>query len=197
MNNKAHFNPKSMTWVISLVVMIIISAGVIFGSSALSELANKKYDKHYEVGFTVASVEEVDISGVNAQELGVTAVERALDESGNTVAYVVTGSTVGYNTEVPIEMKTTIAQTDDGTLVCGIDILHQEETEYLGVRIETPEFKQQFENRLLPVISSLDTAKGSKIDVISKSTISSEAVIAGVTNAQSILVDLGFIDSAE
>ncbi len=35
MKKQAHFNPKSFKWVISLVVMIVISAGVIFGLSLI------------------------------------------------------------------------------------------------------------------------------------------------------------------
>ena len=40
MNSKAHFNPKSMKWLISLAVMIVLSVGVIFGSKAIDNLAN-------------------------------------------------------------------------------------------------------------------------------------------------------------
>lgn len=187
MSSKAHFNPKSMKWIISLVIMIVLCVGVIFGSKALYNLANAKYDEHYEIPFTIASTESVDISALNVSDYSVSAVERALDSDGNTVAYVVTGTTVGYNAEVPIEMSTTVSA--DGTLVCGIEILKQKETEYLGVRIQTDDFKNQFEGRLVPVVSSLSSSKGSTIDVISKSTISSEAVIDGVTNAVNFLSD--------
>lgn len=191
MNSKAHFNPKSMTWLLSLAIMILLSAGVIFGSGAIDSLANKKYNEHHEIGFTIASTEAVDISSVNTDQFGVTAIEKAFDASGNTVAYLVTGTTVGYNAEVPIEMVTTVSA--DGTLVCGIDILHQEETEYLGVRVQTDEFKNQFEGRLLPVVSSVDSAKGSTIDVLSRATISSEAVIDGVNHAVDALAAAGLI----
>ena len=78
-------------------------------------------------------------------------------------------------------MATTI--TADGKVVCGIDIIKQEETEYLGVRIATDDFKNQFTDKKLPVSSSNSIEKGSKIDVIAKSTISSQAVIDGVDNA--------------
>lgn len=192
MKSKAHFNPKSARWLISLAVMIVLCAGVIFGSQALYKQANAKYDEHHEIPFTAAESQSVDISAYNAADYGVTAVEKVLDSSGNTVAYTVTGTTIGYNAESPIEMTSTISS--DGTLVCGIDILHQDETEYLGVRITTDDFKNQFEGRLLPVVSSAGTSKGSTIDVISKSTISSEAVINGVTNAVEFLNTAGLIE---
>ncbi|MCM1114032.1 MAG: FMN-binding protein [Clostridium sp.] len=194
MSSKAHFNPKSMKWLISLAVMIILSAGVIFGSIAIDNLANKKYREHQEIGFTIASTQAVDIAATNAGNYNVTAVEKALDASGNTVAYVVTGTTIGYNQESPIEMKSTISA--DGTLVCGVDILHQDETEYLGVRIASNEFKNQFEGRYLPVVSSVGTAKGSTIDVLANSTISSDAVINGVNNAVDFLKDASMLEAA-
>lgn len=195
MSNQAHFNPKSMKWLISLAVMIVLSAGVIFGSQAIDNMANKKYNEHHEPGFTIATTEAMDISGYDTASFSVTAVDKALDASGNVVAYVVTGETIGYNQEAPIEMATTISA--DGTLVCGVEILYQNETEYLGVRIQTDDFKNQFDGRLLPVVSSVGNAKGSTIDVISKSTISSEAVINGVNNAVDFLGGANLIEAAE
>lgn len=195
MNNKAHFNPKSMTWIISLVIMIILTAGVIFGSKAVYSAANQKYDEHHELSFTIASTEAVDISALDVSAFDVTAIDKAMDASGNVVAYTVTGTVLGYNQESPIEMTSTISA--DGTLVCGIDILSQKETEYLGVRIAADDFKNQFDGRLLPVVSSVDTAKGSTIDVLSKATISSEAVIKGVNNAYDALVQANLIEAAE
>ena len=195
MNSKAHFNTKSMKWLISLAVMIVLSAGVIFGSRAIDELANKKYNEHHEPGFTSASTEAIDIAGYDTASFNVSAVEKALDASGNVVAYIVTGETVGYNQEEPIEMATTVSA--DGTLVCGVEIIHQNETEYLGVQIQGENFKNQFKGRLLPVVSSADTAKGSTIDVIARSTISSEAVIDGVNNAVDFLGGANLIEAAE
>ncbi|MDE5974772.1 MAG: FMN-binding protein [Eubacterium sp.] len=195
MNSKAHFNPKSMKWLISLAVMIVLSAGVIFGSKAIDELANKKYNEHHEPGFTIVSTEAIDIAGYDTASFNVSAVEKALDASGNVVAYIVTGETVGYNQEEPIEMATTVSA--DGTLVCGVEIIHQNETEYLGVQIQGENFKNQFKGRLLPVVSSADTAKGSTIDVIARSTISSEAVIDGVNNAVDFLGGANLIEAAE
>lgn len=187
MNKKAHFNPKSVTWLISLAVMAVVCVGVIFGSKAIYNAANKKYIEHVEPGFTISSTEEIDVSSMNISEYGVTKVQEAYDSSGNVVAYVVDGKVTGYNTAVPIEMSTVI--TADTAIVCSVDILHQEETEYLGVRIETPEFKKQFEGRYFPVISSKSLKRGSKIDVLAGATVSSEAVIEGTAKAQKFVAD--------
>lgn len=187
MNKKAHFNPKSLTWLISLVVMIVLCVGVIFGSKALYDFANKKYLEPVEVTFTIDSTKDLDITGTNASNYSVTAAKEAYDANGQLVAYVIEGTTIGYNQESPIEMSTIISA--DGTLVCGIDIIKQEETEYMGVKIATDAYKNQFKGRYLPVVASTSSDKGSKIDVIAKSTISSQAVIDAVNNAQGFVVD--------
>lgn len=195
MSSKAHFNPKSLKWIISLVVMIILSAGVIFATISADNLANKKYREIYDLSYTVASSESVALVSATATEYGVTAVEKQLDASGNIIGFLVSGTTVGYNAEVPIEMTATI--TADGQYVVGVDILKQEETEYLGVRIQGDDFKNQFKGRLLPVVSSVGNDKGSNIDVLSKSTISSEAVIDGVSNAVEYLKATNLITPVE
>ena len=177
MKSKAHFNPKSLTWLISLVVMIVLCVGVIFGSKALYDFANRKYNEPVDIDFTIASTTDIDISSMNADTYGVTSAKEAYDESGNLVAYIIEGTTIGYNTSVPIEMST----------MCGIDILHQEETEYLGVRIEESSFKDQFTGRYLPVVISGGSEKGSGIDAIARSTVSSQAVVDGVNNAQNFV----------
>lgn len=185
MNKKAHFNPKSLTWLISLAVMIILSVGVIFGSKAIDNLANKKYNEHVQMDFTIASTQVMDISALNTADYNIKTVEQAYNASNEPVAYIVEGTTVGYNQESPIEMTSIIST--DGTVVYGIDILQQEETEYLGVRIEEDFFKNQFEGRYLPVVSSGSSTKGSTIDTIANATISSQAVIDAVNNAQSFV----------
>lgn len=185
MSKKAHFNPKSLTWILSLVVMIIVCVGVIFGSKAIYDFANKKYNEPVDIDFTIASTSDLNISSMDADKYSVTSVQEAYDSSNNLVAYIVEGTTIGYNQSSPIEMTTVISA--DGTLVCGIDILHQEETEYLGVRIEEASFKDQFTGRYLPVVASGSTEKGSVIDTLANATISSQAVIDGVNNAQSFV----------
>lgn len=187
MTKKAHFNPKSLTWLISLAVMIVVSVGVIFGSKALYAVANAKYNEHAKIEFTIADTKDVNVSSMNTAKFNVKSVKEAYDSSNTLVAYIVEGTTIGYNQEFPIEMSTIISA--DGGLVCGIDILSQKETEYLGVKIEEATFKNQFEGRYLPVVASGSSSKGSPIDTIAKSTISSQAVIDAVNNAQGFVLE--------
>ena len=91
---KAHYNPKSLRWLISLIIMLVIGIAVVFGSSALKKLADAKYNTPVDVDFTVAQA--VPMS-VEENDFNVTSVEKALDAQGNTVAYVIKSSQVGYN----------------------------------------------------------------------------------------------------
>lgn len=187
MSKQAHVKKNSFTWLISLAIMIVLSAAVIIGCVVLDNAQNGKYRNPVEIGFTIAETKEIDISATNAGDYNITAVEEAYDASGKVVAYVVKGTTVGYNADVPIEMSTTISA--DGTILCSIDVLHHEESEYLGDRIATDAFKNQFTARLLPVVASTSQDTGSKIDMLAGSTISSDAVLEAVNNAQSFVVD--------
>lgn len=187
MTKKAHFNPKSLTWLISLAVMIVLCVAVVFGSKFIYDFANQKYTEHHEVSFTISSTKDVDISDMRPGQYSVKSVKEAYDSSNKLVAYIVEGTTMGYNRQSPIEMSTIISA--DGNMVCSIDILDQNETEYLGVRIEEPSFKSQFEGRYLPVVLSGGTTKGSPIDGLTRATISSQAVIDGVNSAQSFVVE--------
>lgn len=179
MKPQAHYKPKSLKWLISLAVMIVLSVGVIVGTIAINKAVTEKNNQPVEVGFEIASTLPVSLS---ENELNVTSVEKAFDSKGNMVAYIVYGNVIGYNQEVPIEMSTVI--TPDASVVCSVDIINQQETEYLGVRIQTDEFKNQFKGRKLPVKSSASLTKGSSIDMLAKSTISSQAVVDGVNNAK-------------
>lgn len=42
MKKQPHFDPNSKTWIISLIVMIIVSLAVIFGSNAIYNQENVK-----------------------------------------------------------------------------------------------------------------------------------------------------------
>ena len=187
MSKQAHFKKNSLTWLISLAIMIVLAAAVIVGCIVLDNIQNGKYRNPVEISFTIADTKEIDISATNAADYNISAVEEAYDASGNVVAYVVTGTAIGYNADVPIKIASTVSA--DGTVLASIDVLEQEETEYLGVRIKEDAFKNQFTARLLPVVPSTSDETGSPIDLIASSTISSNAVLEAVNNAHSFVAD--------
>lgn len=178
MKNKAHYNPKSNKQIISLIIMIIVTVALIFASVSLAKVISEKSKASAEIDFSVNITTPI---AVKENDLNVTGVENAFDSKGNLIGYVVKTATTGYNADVPIETATTI--TKDGKIVVGINILKQEETEYLGVRIQQDSFKNQFNGKKLPIADSSTVEKGSKVDIIAKSTISSKAVIDAVNNA--------------
>lgn len=173
---KAHSNPKSLKWIITLAIMIVVSIIAVVATVGITKLASNGAGEEVNI-----SVSKTTPLSVKENELNVTGVEKGFDAQGNLVAYVVKTSTVGYNADVPIELASTISA--DGKYIVGIDVLKQEETEYLGVRIQTDEFKNQFKGIKAPAVSSASIEKGSKVDLLAKSTISSEAVLEGVNGA--------------
>lgn len=177
MQMKPHYNPKSLRWLISLAVMLVLTVCVVVGTVVATNISEK--NSHEIIDFSFDANATAIPMAVEENELGVTGVGKIMD-GGNVVAYVVTDTVTGYNQEVPIKMSVTL--TKDAKAVAGIDILEQEETEYLGVRICTDDFKSQFDGKSLPIVSS-SLEKGTKVDVISGSTISSKAAIDGVNNA--------------
>ena len=158
--------------------MIIVTIALVFASASLAKSITEKNKATQEIDFNVNLTTPI---AVKENELNVTGIEKAFDTTGNLIGYIVKTKTIGYNAEVPIETATTI--TKDGKTVVGIEILKQEETEYLGVKIQQDSFKNQFNGKKLPIADSSTVEKGSKVDVIAKSTISSTAVIEAVNNA--------------
>lgn len=176
---KAHTNPKSLKWIVAVVIMVAISIATIFATKAISGAMTTKANTE----IASISVSKTTPVALEENEFNVTAVENAFDNAGNQVGYVIKTSTIGYNAEVPIEIATTI--TRDAKYIVGIDVINQMETEYLGVRIAANEFKDQFKGIKAPIVSSSSIEKGSKVDLIAKSTISSQAVVDGVNGAVS------------
>lgn len=179
MSKKAHNNPKSNTWLIPFAIMLVISVGVVFGSVAIQKAVTQANNQPVATDFTITSTTPMAVA---ENELGITGVEKAFDSTNNVVAYVIKQQAIGYNQESPIEMASTI--TADGNVVCGIEIISQEETEYLGVRIMEDSFTNQFKGKKLPLKGAGSIVKGSEVDLIARSTVSSQAVVDAVNNAQ-------------
>ena len=89
----------------------------------------------------------------------------------------------GYKSD--IRVQSTFAA--DGETLAGIRVLSQDETEYLGSRVETAEFTSLFMGRRAPLKLRGSVTPGSPIDGLSGATISSQAVIEAVNNAYAYL----------
>ncbi|TGC09662.1 Rnf electron transport complex subunit RnfG [Methanolobus halotolerans] len=96
---------------------------------------------------------------------------RALDESGNVVAYAFFHEQTGYGG--PIMVAGAVDSSFSNVL--GMDIIRHEETPGLGAKITTNDFRSQFQG--VPV-SELDLSRdGGSIDAITGATVSSRAVV--------------------
>jgi len=176
---------KKYVWVITVVAMLALSLAVVYLSRNYYIAELGKYDTPVEVAFTVASVEDIDISGMSADKYDVRAAQKAFDQDGNLVAYVIESTAVGFNSAKEIVVASTI--TADGSVLAGINVLEQSETEYFGARISTTMFTDRFTGRYLPVMLTGESGRGAHVDALSKSTISSTAVVKAVDNAYEFL----------
>ncbi|HIR60620.1 MAG TPA: FMN-binding protein, partial [Candidatus Faecivivens stercoravium] len=71
----------------------------------------------------------------------------------------------------------------DATLLAGIEVVSQDETEYYGDNISKESYTSRFTGRLFPVLSSTDSGVGSKVDGWTGATYSSNAVIQAIDDA--------------
>lgn len=175
------------TWLISLAVMLVASVAVVLLTAAVKTSAYAKYEESQPIPFTIASFEELDLSAYAADEYQVISASRCLDESGNVVAYAVETSVFGFNADKPIILKSTVSA--DGTLLVGIEVVEQHESEYYGDRIALSSFTEKFNGRLLPVLLTTDGGKGSHVDGLAGATFSSKAVISSIDLAQRFVAE--------
>lgn len=121
------------------------------------------------------SIASAGISGCSVDEV---VVAKAGDEVKGYVVTVTTSE--GYGGDIQISAG--IAA--DGT-VKGIEMLSIEETAGLGMNADTPEFKNQYAEKLVEsfVVTKVGAAADNEIDAISGATITSDAVTNAVNSA--------------
>ncbi len=118
-----------------------------------------------EAGFSQESVEEVLL---------------ALDGSGNKAGYVLDVITMeGYGGEIEILMGI----TNEGTLN-GIEIISIGETAGLGMKADTPQFKDQFKGKNVTQFAYTKTGASMdyEIDALSGATITTNAMVNAVNS---------------
>lgn len=168
------------TWIISLVVMLLLSGAVILATQQVDAAVYGKYRESQPVNFTVDTTESAALSE-NAADYHVNAAENCYDASGNLVAYTVETWEYGFNTEQPIVIRSTISA--DATMLAGIEVVSQKESEYYGDRISLDSFKERFVGRLFPLLSATESGRGSHIDGLAGATYSSNAVLTAIDDA--------------
>ncbi|HAG68819.1 MAG TPA: FMN-binding protein [Lachnospiraceae bacterium] len=184
--------------IVTLAVITLVS-GVLLGFifeltkepiAAQEELARQNAAKSvFESAETFEPVEELNTEEGRASmekllaeegftQEAVTEAFYAKDGSGNTLGYVLNVRTMeGYGGEIDISMGI----LNDGTLN-GIEILSISETAGLGMKADTPEFKDQFRNRKVSRFSYTKSgaAMDYEIDALSGATITTNAMVNAV-----------------
>ena len=177
---------KRFSWLISLAIMLAASAVVILASDRVTAAVYGPYQESQPVP-SIASMTEMDISAYDTEAYQVEMVQSCTDESGAVVGYAVDTWEYGFNSEQPIRLRSTIST--DGSLLIGVEVLEEHETKHYGAQISESWYPDRFDGRLLPVLSSSQSGRGSHVDGISGATYTSNDVLRAVNNASRFVTE--------
>ncbi len=173
-------------WV-ALALALVVSAGVVVLACGWYSAAREAYFAPQDsVTVTVAGAKELPVSDTAKERYGVESAAQALDAAGQPTGYVIVTAQKGYKSVIRVQSTFTL----DGKLLAGMKVLEQDETEYLGVLVQTEGFMAQFAGRKLPMRLWNDVRLGSPIDALSGATVSSQAVVDAVNNAYAYVKEL-------
>lgn len=170
--------------VLAFVVMLAISVGLVPLAAVWYNAARAQALTPAE-GVTVplSVVRELELTEQEKEEYRVETAAQAEDAEGRVTGYFIITSARGYKSD--IRVQTTFAA--DGETIADIRVLSQDETEYLGTRVEAVEFTSLFAGRLAPIKLWGTATLGSPIDALTGATVSSQAVVDAVNHAYAFL----------
>lgn len=174
--------------VIVLAVIAMVSAGIlaqVYGITSVIIEDNQARALESSVFEVLAGTSKVEIIRRSADELGVddpkemrekeqttSLIYQGLNDAGQIIGYAFVGEANGYGGVVRILVGVD-EQTDQ---ILQLKVLEHTETPGLGSKIENESFRNQFVG-----LKQSDSIKlGEDIDVISGSTVSSQAVVEAV-----------------
>lgn len=165
---------------LAFALMLAGSVGLVFGAAVWYNTARADVLIPAD-GMTVpmAVARVMDVTAQDKDAYRVESAAQAQDTDGRVTGYVIITVARGYKSD--IRVQTTFAA--DGETIAGIRVLSQNETEYLGTRVESAAFTSLFAGRRAPMKLWGAATIGSPIDALSGSTVSSQAVIDAVNNA--------------
>ncbi len=126
------------------------------------------------VPVSVEDAVPVPVEKTLRDRFGVLSIAHTRDEQ-----IVVVSVVRGYKSD--IRVRSVFAP--NGETLLAMQVLAQDETEYLGERVQTDAFAAQFAGRRAPLKLWQAATVGSPIDALSGATISSQAVVDAVNNA--------------
>ncbi len=154
---------------IVVLVAICVVAGVLLGEvhAITAPVADANAEKKAQEIYAGLVPDAASFEPQTCSVAGCTAALKALDASGQTLAYVIVAQSKGYGGQVPIA----VAFTADGT-VRSITAMSNDETPGLGTKIANDSYIGQY------VGLAAEPADAGDIDFISGATISSRAALA-------------------
>jgi Na+-translocating ferredoxin:NAD+ oxidoreductase RnfG subunit len=173
--------PKLWDTILGVGVMAVLSVAVVLTVAAVRENAVGKFDEQITDLPQIAETHMMAADGYDLATFGITSVDECVDAAGNLVAYRLSASVTGYNQESPIEMATTISK--DGTVLFGIEIIKQKESEYYGDRISGADFQNRLSGRYLPIFRTGEAGQGAHVDGLSGATVTTNAVFGAINQA--------------
>ena len=184
MTKKQDLRYRGSSRLLATLLMLAVSVGMVFAAAWWYNTARADYLTPAE-GVTVP-LSVARVIPVTAQEKAtyhVDSAAQAEDASGRVTGYLIITTVRGYKSD--IRVQSTFAA--DGETLAGIRVLSQDETEYLGTRVESADFAALCLGRRAPMKLWGSATLGSPIDAISGSTVSSQAVVDAVNNAHAYL----------
>lgn len=184
MKKKQDLRYRGSRRLLATLLMLAVSVGTVFAAAVWYNVARADYLTPADGVVVPLSVAR--ILPITAQEKDTYRVESAAqaeDAAGQVTGYLIITSARGYKSD--IRVQSTFAA--DGETLAGIRVLSQDETEYLGTRVESADFTSLFLGRRAPMKLWGAATLGSPIDAISGSTVSSQAVLDAVNNAYAYL----------
>lgn len=131
----------------------------------------------------------IDVAGY--EDKGIAEASKIMDAGENITGYKVVVDSKGYSS-TPIKMAVTFNATGDK--VTALEIISHRETPGYGAKITESDYLKQFIDVKLPVYMQKENEstdkEGTKVDVITEATYSSEAMVKGVNNAREFILEL-------
>lgn len=169
---------------LATALMLAVSVGTIFAAAGWYNTARAEQLTATEgVSVPLAVARMMDVTPQEKDTYRVESAAQAQDAAGKATGYVIITTARGYKSDIRVQSTFTV----DGETLAGIRVLSQDETEYLGTRIESVEFTAPFAGRRAPMKLWGTATHGSPIDAISGSTVSSQAVVDAVNHAYAFL----------
>ncbi len=160
---------------VAVAVSLAVAAGSVWWYTAARHAQLTAHDTNV----TAAQSRELSVSAAQRERYGVVSAAEVTDAAGETAAYTVVTEIRGYKSTLRIRSTFTAKNL----ILAKMEVLAQEETEYLGERIATEGFAAAFVGRQMPLKLWGSAANASPVDGLTGATVSSQAVVDAVNNA--------------